>query len=194
MAGRPKIFDEQDVINKAIEVFWGKGYEAASTDELLKAMNIGKGSFYLSFRGGKKELYERSLEQFSNKAVERFNVALAKADNSVEFLKHFFLSLADSPKQQQLKGCYLGNAIVEMANIDNKTKNKAAKLLAKLEESFKNIIQKAQQKNLLKTKEKPEILARLLINLWNGINITRIMYPENETLRQIIELQLQVLK
>jgi len=54
MAGRPKIFDEQDVINKAIEVFWGKGYEAASADELLKAMNIGKGSFYLSFRGGKR--------------------------------------------------------------------------------------------------------------------------------------------
>ena len=66
MAGRPKIFEEKDIINKAIEVFWTKGYEAASSDDLLAAMGIGKGSFYLAFKGGKKELYEKSLEQFSS--------------------------------------------------------------------------------------------------------------------------------
>ena len=194
MAGRPRIFDEQNVIDKAIEVFWKKGYEAASAEELLTAMNIGKGSFYLSFKGGKKELYEKALEQFSNKGVERFNAALANANNPVEFLKNFFLSMADSPKERQLKGCYLGNAIIEMANIDTKTKNKAAKLLARLEGSFKTIIEKAQQDNLIRTKENPELLARLLINLWNGINITRIMYPESDSLKRMIALQLEVLQ
>ena len=54
MAGRPKIFDEQEVISKASQIFWEKGYEAASAEELLKAMGIGKGSFYLFFKGGKK--------------------------------------------------------------------------------------------------------------------------------------------
>ena len=194
MAGRPKIFDEQTVIEKAIEVFWMKGYEAASAEELLKAMNIGKGSFYLSFKGGKKELYEKSLEQFSKKAAERFKKDLEQAADPITFLKNFFLSMADSPKERQLRGCYLGNAIVEMSNIDNKTKKKAASLLGQLEEDFKKIIQHAQQGNRLKTKEDPETLARLLITLWNGINITRMMYPENERLKKMIELQLQVLK
>lgn len=194
MAGRPKIFDEQTVIEKAIEVFWVKGYESASAEELLKAMNIGKGSFYLSFKGGKKELYEKSLEQFSKKAAERFKNDLEQAADPIRFLKNFFLSMADSPKERQLKGCYLGNAIVEMSNIDNKTKKKAARLLGQLEEDFKKIIQKAQQDNRLKTTEDPDTLARLLITLWNGINITRMMYPENQDLKKMIELQLQVLK
>lgn len=194
MAGRPKIFDEQTVIDKAIEVFWTKGYEAASAEELLKAMNIGKGSFYLSFKGGKKELFEKSLEQFSNKAAEKFGRDLASSNDPVGFLKNFFLSMADSPRERQLKGCYLGNAIVEMSNIDNKTKNKAAKLLSQLEENFRIIIEDAIQSNRLKTKESPEILARLLINLWNGINITRRMHPEDKTLKRMIELELEILQ
>lgn len=194
MAGRPKIFDEQTVIDKAIEVFWMKGYEAASAEDLLKAMNIGKGSFYLSFKGGKKQLYEKSLEQFSNKAAERFKKDLEQTADPVTFLKNFFLSMANSPKERQLRGCYLGNAIVEMSNIDNKTRKKAATLLGQLEQDFKKVIQKAQQDKLLKTKEDPETLARLLITLWNGINITRMMYPENKDLRKMIELQLRVLQ
>lgn len=194
MAGRPKIFDEQTVINRAIEVFWIKGYESASAEELLRAMNIGKGSFYLSFKGGKKELYEKSLEQFSSKAAEKFEADLMDSPDPIKFVKSFFLSMADSPKERQAKGCYLGNAIVEMSNIDNKTKNKAARLLGRLEERFKRIIHQAQQNNSLKTKEKPEVLAHLLITLWNGVNITRMMYPESKNLKRMIELQLQVLQ
>ena len=194
MAGRPKIFDEQTVIDKAIEVFWTKGYEAASAEELLKAMHIGKGSFYLSFKGGKKELYEKSLDQFANKAAGKFREDLLSSGDPIRFVKNFFLSMADSPKERQLRGCYLGNAIVEMSNIDDKTKKKAARLLGQLEESFKKIIQQAQQDNRLKTKEDPETLARVLITLWNGINITRMMYPENKDLKKMIELQLQVLQ
>ncbi len=194
MAGRPKIFDEQTVIDKAIDVFWTKGYESASAEELLKAMDIGKGSFYLSFKGGKKELFEKSLDQFSKKAAEKFKHDLEKSGDPVQFLKDFFLSMAETTKERQLKGCYLGNAIVEMSNIDNKTKNKAVRLLRQLEENFKNIIQEAQQQNLLKTKERPETLAQVLITLWNGINVTRRMHPEEKTLRRMIELQLQVLQ
>ena len=193
MAGRPKIFDEQEVIDKAIDVFWKKGFEAASAEELLTAMNIGKGSFYLSFKGGKKELYEKSLDQFSRKAMDRFQADLAEATDPVRFVKKFFLSMADSPKERQLNGCYLGNAIVEMSNVDTRTKNKAARLLSRLEESFSDIIRQAQIQNKIKTKENPDIIARMLINLWNGLNVTRRMYPDTKSLKKLIALQLQIL-
>ncbi len=78
MAGRPKIFDKKDVIRKASEVFWKKGYEASSAEVLLSAMQMGKGSFYLHFKGGKKELYQRSLDLFSKEAMERFKKILLK--------------------------------------------------------------------------------------------------------------------
>lgn len=55
MAGRPKIFDEREAIQNATEIFRNKGYDTASAEELLNAMGIGKGSFYLAFKGGKQE-------------------------------------------------------------------------------------------------------------------------------------------
>lgn len=193
MAGRPKIFEEKEVINKAIEVFWRKGYEAASAAELLSAMNIGKGSFYLAFKEGKKELYAKSLEQFSEKALEQFNKELMGSENPISFLKEFFLSLADLSLAKKAAGCYFGNAIVEMSNIDDQTREKASRLLSKLEKSFENIIRDAQERKLLKTNESPEILARHLINLWNGIHITQRMYPTDDKTQEMIALNLQIL-
>ncbi|QEH43028.1 TetR/AcrR family transcriptional regulator [Chitinophaga sp. XS-30] len=193
MAGRPRVFDEQAVIDRAIDVFWMKGYEAASADELLAAMNMGKGSFYLAFRGGKKELYERSLEQFNRVAMKKFEADLAKSNDKILFIRNFFLSLATSSKNRQMKGCYLGNALVEMAGQDAPLQKKAAHLLGVLEDHFLDIIRQAQQEGKLKTKEKPETLARHLINLWNGINITRRMHPSDPGLEAMIQLNLSVL-
>lgn len=193
MAGRPKIFEKQEIINKAIEVFWKKGYEASSATELLNAMNIGKGSFYLAFKGGKKELYETSLEQFSAQALQVFKQKLSESDNSITFLKNFFLSLADRPEEIKLKGCYFGNAILEMSNLDNELKNKAANLLAQLEYNFEKIIETAQQNNELTTKQSPKLLARHLINLWNGINLTQRMHADDQYTKETIEINLNIL-
>lgn len=193
MAGRPKIFDEQEVIQKAIEVFWRKGYEAASATELLNAMNIGKGSFYLAFKDGKKELYSKTLEQFSNQAIEKFNNELIRSDNPVLFLKGFFIGLVDLPQNRKANGCYFGNAIVEMSNIDEHAQEKASKLLSKLEKNFESIITQAQENNLLKNKTSADVLARHLINLWNGIHITQRMHPNDPLTKEIIELNLQIL-
>jgi TetR/AcrR family transcriptional repressor of nem operon len=194
MAGRPRTFETELLIDRAIEVFWTKGYVASSADELLKAMQIGQGSFYSTFKGGKRELFEKSLIQFSNKAVERFNANLNQSSDSIEFLKLFFLVLANSSKEKKLKGCYLGNAIVELTNTDVNLKKLAAKLLTRLEESFKNIIDQAQKDGRIKNKTSSKIIAKHLINLWNGINITRRLYPDEENIKAIIELNLEVLK
>lgn len=193
MAGRPKIFDEQDVIDKATEVFWAKGYEAASAEELLYAMNIGKGSFYHSFAGGKKELYEKSLDQYAQRSIDRFKDNLAKAEDAVDYLKDFFFSVSNTNKARQQNGCYLGNAIVEMSNLDAATQDKAVGLLSALEKQFAAIIRQAQKQGRIKTQEKPATVARLLINVWNGLNVTRRMYPAGAELRPLIALHLQIL-
>lgn len=194
MAGRPKIFNEKEVIDKAVEVFWQKGYEASSSDELLAAMGIGKGSFYLAFKGGKKELYEKSLEQFSEIYDQNMRQAIAESNDPVSFIKDFFIGLIDDSETRQANGCYLGNALIEMSNSDAYLKKLAARLLIIMESVFTDLIRDAQEKGLLTTREKPEILGKYLINLWNGINVTRRMYPGNQELKEMVKLNLQILK
>jgi len=193
MAGRPKIFEEKDIINKAIEVFWTKGYEAASSDDLLAAMGIGKGSFYLAFKGGKKELYEKSLEQFSSLYKERMLNAIDESEDVISFLRDFFTGMVDDSELKKSRGCYIGNALTQMSNSDSDTKLIAARLLRDTEEIFTSVIKEAQNTGKLKTTERPEILGRYLINLWNGVNITRRMHPNDESLKDMIRLNLQVL-
>jgi TetR/AcrR family transcriptional repressor of nem operon len=193
MAGRPKIFDEQEVVDKAVNVFWTKGYEAASADELLEAMGIGKGSFYLAFKGGKKELYEKSLRQYSDRFNKQFLHDISISEDPVQLIKEFFMALADDPKSKQMKGCYIGNALVQLSDGDADTKLIAARLLLGMEDIFTTVIRKAQQQKKLKNKTKPEVLGKYLINLWNGVNVTRRSNPGDQYLREVLEMSLQVL-
>ncbi|RPD41154.1 TetR/AcrR family transcriptional regulator [Chitinophaga barathri] len=194
MSGRPKIFDEDDVIRKATTVFWTKGYEPASTEELLEAMGIGKGSFYLAFKGGKKELFERVLEQFSKEQLIKFRKKLDDSDDQVETLKDLFRDIATGTRHAHQKGCIFGNTLAELSNSDVILRDKAVNLLHRLETLFLDVIRKAQASGRLKNRENPELIAQNLITIWNGLGITRRMYPDNNVLRGIVEMQLQFLR
>lgn len=193
MSGRNRLFDEKEVIDKAIALFWTHGYEAASTDELLAAMGIGKGSFYHAFPGGKKELFERAMEQFNNKGVSRLKKELLENSRPAARIRAFFLDIANCSRSEHERGCFFGNAIAELSIIDTPLKNKAVKQLRQLEQLFYEGIKAAQEQNELKTKEDPALLARYLLNLWNGLNISRRMYPDAAQLKPLIEMHLKIL-
>lgn len=194
MAGRPKIFDEKEAIDKATEVFRNKGYDTASADELLNAMGIGKGSFYLAFKGGKQELYIRSLKQFAEEFSKKIISAIEHSDDQIQFIRRFFLVLADAENCDIDRGCYLGNALVQLSEKDEDIKKITAGLLKNLQKIFATVIRKAQENGTLKNSDDPEVLAWHLTNLWNGIHVTRRMEASHETLRLMIEMNLRILE
>lgn len=193
MAGRPKIFDEQEAIQKATEVFRNKGYDTASSDELLNAMGIGKGSFYLAFKGGKQELYVRSIRQFAEEFNKKIASAIENSDDHIQFIRQFFLGLAGKRDCDIERGCYLGNALVQLSEKDEDIKKVTAELLKNLQEIFAAAIRKAKENGRLKTQDDPELIAWHLTNLWNGIHVTRRMENSPEILRPVIEMNLRLL-
>ncbi|MEY8759678.1 TetR/AcrR family transcriptional regulator [Chryseobacterium tongliaoense] len=194
MAGRPKIFDEHQAIEKATQVFRDKGYDNASADELLNAMGIGKGSFYLAFKGGKQELYIRSLEQFSQSFYKSFSEQLSRSDNEIDFIRQFFLKLAEAHDCDQERGCYLGNALVQLSEKDNNVKQISAESLKNLQQIFAKAIRKAQYNREIKNTTDAEILGWHLTNLWNGLHVTRRMENSPIILRSVIEMNLKILE
>ncbi len=193
MAGRPKNYTDEELIDKATEVFWEKGYNAASAKDLLKAMDIGQGSFYRSFPGGKKELYQKSLNRFFDKANKRFSKGLSETNDPKQFIKDFFLSVVDRPIAARKNGCYLGNAVIELSNLDKETKGISSALLMKLKGSFKKALLKAQKNGTIDAEKCPIALSGQLLNLWNGINVTQRMNPKDAQVKAIIESSLQIL-
>jgi TetR/AcrR family transcriptional regulator, transcriptional repressor for nem operon len=194
MTGRPKIYDEQEVLEKAQHVFWEKGYSATSTEEVLAAMGIGRGSFYLAFEGGKKELFEKAIKQFHRKSFEQFEKIVRESSEPIEMIREFFRNIARNNAHTHKLGCFIGNTIVEMSILDAYLEQEAVLILKELEQLFCTTIKKAQANGQLKTRIDPEILGRHLITLWNGLNITRRMYPDNAKLKPLIDMQLEILQ
>ncbi len=193
MAGRPKIFNEQEAVAKATEVFRDKGYDTASAEELLGAMGIGKGSFYLAFKGGKQELYVRSITQFSERFYQKLSQSLTASEDKIQLIKDFFISLAYASDCDKERGCYLGNALVQLSEKDQEIKKVTAQLLKELQSLFAKTIRRAQEKGEMNSTEDPEIIGWHLSNLWNGIHVTRRMESSPEILKSIIEMNLKIL-
>ncbi|WP_312393732.1 TetR/AcrR family transcriptional regulator [Chryseobacterium sp.] len=194
MAGRPKIFDEQEAVEKATEVFRNKGYDTASADELLSAMGIGKGSFYLAFKGGKQELYIRSIKQFAGNFNQKIALAIENSEDKIDFIKKLFFALAHAEDCDIERGCYLGNALVQLSEKDAEIKKITAELLKGLQKIFAKSIKEAQNNGQLKTQQDPEILAWHLTNLWNGIHVTRRMESSPKMLHSLININLKLLE
>ncbi len=193
VAGRKREFNEEEVLECAASLFKSKGYTAASTEDLLEAMNINKGSLYNSF-GSKRELFISVLKYYSDKYVRGFILSLEKTKDPIAAIKNSFLDVAGrGDKDSSRQGCFLGNTVVEQASLDEELQTIAAEMLKSLEMVYYKHIKNAQAAGRLKTKQKPRLLARHLTNLWNGINLTARMYSSPKELLPLIKLNLDLL-
>ncbi|QXU50460.1 TetR/AcrR family transcriptional regulator [Chryseobacterium sp. D764] len=192
MKGRPNIHQDKELILKAQKLFWEKGFTATSLSDLTVATGAGAGSLYNSFKGGKKELFKKSLEQ-RREDFENFKQRLNKSEDPIGLIKSFFLNVANADYNEHMKGCIVANTLVEMTFVEESLKEEAAEILKETEKFYTSVIQQQQNKGTLKSTLPAEVLGKYLITFWCGINSLRRMYPDRRILKTQIELQLQVL-
>lgn len=116
---RPREFDIDEALNSALELFWSKGYEAASMTDLLSAMDLSKSSFYDCF-GCKRQLLLSALRRYSEREIRKAWQHFSAAQPASELLMEFFRRIAHPPERDdcQRRGCLIINAIVELAPHD----------------------------------------------------------------------------
>ncbi|WP_426482589.1 TetR/AcrR family transcriptional regulator [Chryseobacterium sp. R2ACT005] len=192
MKGRPNIHQDKELILKAQKLFWEKGFTATSLSDLTVATGAGAGSLYNSFKGGKKELFKKSLEQ-RREDFENFKQRLNKSEDPIGLIKSFFLNIANADYNEHMKGCIVANTLVEMTFVEESLKEEAAEILKETEKLYTSVIQQQQNKGTLKSTLPAEVLGKCLITFWCGINSLRRMYPDRRILKTQIELQLQLL-
>src|SRR6218665_2548807 len=185
MRGRPTIYEDSNIIKKAQEVFWQKGYSATSLSDLQKATGAGAGSFYNTFKGGKKEVFQKAVQE-RRLAFTAFQNELSKSESPLELIKDFFRSIAKADQNEHLKGCIIANTVVEMTFIDEDLESSAVQILKEVELMFTEVIKSEQLKGTIKTKTSPEILGKYLITFWCGLNTLRRMYPDENVLKDQI--------
>src|SRR5260370_38786729 len=104
--GRARAFDPDLALERAMHVFWAKGYEGASLSDLTRAMRINRPSLYAAF-GNKEQLFRKVLDRYMNGPLAFFQKALA-ARKARDVIEQIFLGAANMPRDpRNPAGCLL---------------------------------------------------------------------------------------
>jgi TetR/AcrR family transcriptional repressor of nem operon len=114
---RPREFDREEALLAAMAVFWARGYEAASTQELLEAMRISRQSLYDTF-GDKKKLYLEALGRYNSDSVTDVIGQIRKPESPLEGLQNVLVAFASKPARENALGCMGINAVCEFGTSD----------------------------------------------------------------------------
>jgi AcrR family transcriptional regulator len=114
---RPKEFNQEKALHKAIRLFSQKDFAATSTDELMQCMNIGRQSMYDTF-GDKRALFLRALELYVTESVQAIGVEVDRNGSALSAVRNALLSFAERKDLSSSEGCMGLNAIGEFGQRD----------------------------------------------------------------------------
>lgn len=190
---KPKKFNEKEALNVIMDVFWQKGYDGTSIDDLLQKLKIGKQSLYNAF-GEKKAIFKKALDQYYVMSTEILDT-LNSQNASFSDIKDYFLvrHTAFSFTDYNHKACFVGNTISNMSQEDQQLAEFALNYLKFVESAFENALICALRKGEIKGDLNVKSTAKYLVTMAYGLGIlARAKENENE-LKSMIELSLSFL-
>ena len=165
---RPKEFIPDDAIEKAMQVFWHKGYEATSMEDLLAAMNLNRGSLYDTF-GDKRQLFLKVIDRYCHGFVaEKFSL-LDQPGPALPALRRFIYGMIEGGlADPQRRGCLIANTVMELSPHEEEIADTLRQALTMAEDSVFTILVRAKQQGELKKGQDPRALARFLTTMLQG--------------------------
>ena len=142
---RPIEFYLPKAVNRALALFWRKGYQATSLADLLAAMDISRSSFYAAFTD-KRSLFIECLDLFSARTLEMLHQARAEmppVDALQSFFERNFVGAHGAGAVRGHWGCMLVNTVLEMAGVDDDLAARASHHLGEMQRIFQACLQDA---------------------------------------------------
>ena len=188
--GRPREFDVNDALDRAIEVFWRNGYEGSSVAELTEAMGISPPSLYSAF-GNKEGLFRRALDRYIEKHGGYWDKAFAEptARAMAEHLLHGcakFLAQERNPP-----GCMFARSAASCSEDAEAVHRELTARRAEGEAKVRKRLECAKAAGELPRDQSPADLARYLMTVMDGMAARAACGAGREELRKVAELALR---
>ena len=190
---RTKDFDEEAVLDKAIQLFWNKGFNATSMQDLVDGLGISRSSMYATY-GDKHSLFLAALERYKVKANAIMADITDNTESSKEAVKKLVtLTTSELIKDKQHKGCFLVNTAVEIAPHDPEVNACICQNDKDIESFFYKAIKKGQASGEIPTKHNARALARFIFNTVKGIRVAAKSGADKKVFDDIVNITLSVL-
>ncbi len=190
---RTKEFDPDAVLQKAMELFWERGYEATSMADLVAHLGIARASIYATY-GGKHELYLKAHARYTESHDPRVVAALSQPGPVLPAVRALVNAYAeDSIGDERRRGCLVVNSAVELAGRDPRAARRVAASWDTLETALTSALVRAGAQGELPAGKDPRALARFLLVLLQGIRVLGRTDPDPGRLRDAAAQGLSVL-
>lgn len=191
---RKKEFDQEQVLEKAMETFWCYGYEGTSIQDLVQNMGINRGSLYDTFKD-KRSLFKAALIHYSDTFVNSMFAALKNPNASKQEIVHLFYELVEKAvADSKRKGCLITNSVVEIGHHDPEIAAHLAAEVKKVEELLYKVLVKAKEKGEIQPDKDLRALARHLLCSLKGLRVISKVNPDREVLLDMVAVTLSVLE
>jgi TetR/AcrR family transcriptional regulator, transcriptional repressor for nem operon len=158
---RPKEFDQEKALHRAISVFSQKGFAATSTDDLMHAMDVGRQSMYDTF-GDKRALFLKALEVYVAESVRAINVELQTPGSPLAAVRRALIHFAERKDLSSTDGCMGINAICEFGMRDEDVTQITRSAARVMRHTLMDTLRRAQLEGELDAHTDIESLARFL--------------------------------
>jgi TetR/AcrR family transcriptional repressor of nem operon len=190
---RTKEFDQEQALDAAMHLFWERGYEATSVQDLVEATGVQRQSLYDTF-GSKHEMFLQTLMRYQELEGHQMSELVKKhPKGGLALIRAIFESRA-SHTVCDPRGCFGSNCSVELGTSDEAVAERIRLGREGLEELFTRCLVQANDARELKSSSSITALAHFLVNAFFGLNLMAKTRPTKAMIDNVVAVTLAVLR
>ena len=190
---RPLEFDRKQALERAMEVFWTKGYRATSVNDLMQAMGLSKSSLYGTF-DSKHAIFIDCIDFYRDNVTIRVRFAMGLTRPAIQIIGSILGRAVDRILEPDgRRGCFLNNSAVEVGAVDLEAAAHCRSGFKIMEETFETLVRRGQAEGDISKECDPKKLALFLNCTVNGIMVAGKANPDRRNLEDIAETAMRAL-
>lgn len=190
---RTKEFDKEQVLKKAMDLFWAKGYNATSMQDLVDGLGISRSSMYDTF-GDKEALFCAALSSYKTHQSASICDAFNKISSPLQAIKAIFGGVITQSVNDENKGCFLVNSATELSTNNEKVKDLVCQNTDEVVHTLAEGIRKGQEMGEIKTTADAQQLAYFVYNNMTGVQVGLRAGLDKKALSDVIAIAISALK
>jgi AcrR family transcriptional regulator len=168
--GRPRVFDADKALDRALEVFWRNGYEGTTLSDLTKAMRVNRPSIYAAF-GNKEELFGKVLDRYAEGPASSVREAL-EAPTARQAIERVLIAAAKAPTNGRgPRGCLLVQGALACSDGAESVRRELISRRADGQVKLRKRLQRAKAEGDLPRSADPAALARYVVTIAHGMAV-----------------------
>src|ERR1700681_4880247 len=188
--GRPRAFDPDADLERAMHVFWTKGYERASLSNLTRAMRINRPSLYAAF-GNKEQIFRKVLDRYMNGPLAYFGKALGAA-KARDVVAQIILRAAKMPSDPRTPaGCLVVQGALACGDAAGSVRNEIAALRTAAKAALRRRLQRAKREGDLPPNADPAELSHYVMTVLHGMAVQGADGANQHQLRRVTRIALR---